>query len=203
MAASLWTRSAEEVAKDQIEEYLLRNYGPRPDSEFHGGLVKAGSSVGKLLGGLAGKRVGGYAGGALGAEAGALGGAWAAHGAYREGQLIKNILTYPENWTVDAAGAIVLVMPAPNPPSDTEDSANDADGGYLRRLPKVTGGPSPATPPSTPPQGPLSLNDAHLEYLRRLNAHRSEAPYGMQPAPPEPPGGPGMLLEYLRSNPIP
>jgi hypothetical protein len=35
---------------------------------------------------------------------------WAAHGAYREGQLIGDILSNPQDWTVDAAGAIVPVI---------------------------------------------------------------------------------------------
>jgi hypothetical protein len=114
MASDLWKKSAEEVAKDQLEDYLLSKYGPRPDGDdFHDRFVKAGSSVGKFLGGAAGARIGGAPGGFAGAEAGSLGGAWVANGAYRQGQLIKNILTHPENWTVDAAGAIVPVLPDP------------------------------------------------------------------------------------------
>ena len=119
MVSDLWKKSAEEIAKDQLEDYLLSKYGPRPDGDdFHDRFVKAGSSVGKLLGGTAGARIGGIPGGFAGAEAGSLGGAWVANGTYRQGQLIKNILTHPENWTVDAAGAIVPVLP------DTASTSN-------------------------------------------------------------------------------
>ena len=181
---NLLTRLIAQAGTNEARNYLSsHNAPPSYDDVLHDGLVGSGellgTSLGTVAGGIGGGAIGGpfgaVAGRAVLAPAGALAGAWAAHGAYREGELIRNILSHPENWTVDAAGAIVPAMPAPNPPSDTENGANDADGGYLRRLPNVAGGPSPAAPPSTPPQGPLSLNDAYLEYLRRLNAHQSQA----------------------------
>ena len=102
----------------------------------------AGIMGGEAIGGSRGAAAGGVA---LG-TAGALGGAWAAHGAYHEGQLIGNILSHPENWTVDAAGAIVPVTSAPNLSSDT-DKSNDADVRYLRRVPNTANSGSPPLPP--------------------------------------------------------
>src|SRR5258708_4589535 len=53
-------------------------------------------------------------------QAGLWEASWEQRWAPREGQLIENILSYPENWTVDAAGAIVSVTPASRPSSATK-----------------------------------------------------------------------------------
>src|SRR5579871_3690778 len=146
----LAAKTAEEVAKDQLKEYLLREYGPRPDGdELHDSFINAGSTIGGELGGLVG-RIGGRAGKIAGAGAGAVGGAWTANGVYREGQLIKNIFTHPENWTVDAAGAIVPVLPDPNSSNTNGSSSAEAQSSSP---PVQTGigtvGPSLGRPPGS------------------------------------------------------
>jgi hypothetical protein len=51
--------------------------------------------------------------------------------------------------------------------------------------------PTPSTPTPQNPQGPLSLNDAYLEYLKRLNANQPQAPaFDPNASPPlAPPDG--------------
>lgn len=222
MVSNLWTRLADDVGKDQIEDYLLSNYGPHPDGGFHDRFVKAGSSAGKLLGGLAGGRIAGPPGGFVGAEAGSPGGAWLANGAYRGGQVVGDIVTHPENWTVDAAGAIAPVMPAPATLPDT-DSAKDADGRYLVRLPRAADGPSLAPDDIAVQRGvgmigpssgapPIGLPDMRSQNPFANGIGRwssSVAPaaplYAAPPAAPtdRPRGLPGMLLDYLKNNPNP
>ncbi len=97
----------------------LSQYDPPSRGDIlHDGLVGAGKTWGGILGTAAGITGGQAVGGPYGATAGALAlgpagnlaGGWAAHGAYLQGLLINDILTHPENWTVDAAGAIVPAM---------------------------------------------------------------------------------------------
>jgi hypothetical protein len=107
------------LGKSELSNRLSRYDPPSRGDVLHDGLVGAGKTWGGVLGTAAGitggEAVGGPYGAAAGAlalaPAGSLAGGWAAHGAYLQGLLIKDILTHPENWTVDAAGAIVPAMP--------------------------------------------------------------------------------------------
>ncbi|WP_315796533.1 hypothetical protein [Bradyrhizobium sp. SZCCHNRI3043] len=108
------------IAQSQAKKETLSRYAaPRRDDVLHDGMVGSGETwggiLGATLGGIGGEMVGGLPGAVAGSVAlgtgGSLAGGWAAHGAYREGQLIREILSNPQDWTVDAAGAIVPVMP--------------------------------------------------------------------------------------------
>jgi hypothetical protein len=108
------------IAQSQAKKETLSRYAaPRRDDVLHDGMVGSGETwggiLGATLGGIGGEIVGGLPGAVAGSVAlgtgGSLAGGWAAHGAYREGQLIREILSNPQDWTVDAAGAIVPVMP--------------------------------------------------------------------------------------------
>jgi hypothetical protein len=57
-------------------------------------------------------------------------------------------------------------------PQDTFDNRN----GVASSASGPGDGSAPPTPAPQNPQGPLSLNDAYLEYLKRLNANQSQAP---------------------------
>ncbi|NPU12303.1 hypothetical protein HL666_16135 [Bradyrhizobium sp. 83002] len=112
------------IAQSQAKKETLSRYAaPRRDDVLHDGMVGSGETwggiLGATLGGIGGEIVGGLPGAVAGSVAlgtgGSLAGGWAAHGAYREGQLIREILTNPQDWTVDAAGAIVPVMPPADP----------------------------------------------------------------------------------------
>jgi hypothetical protein len=150
---NLLTRLMTQVGKSELENYLVSRYAPPiRDDVLHDGLVGSGETLGGILGTTAGYLGGRAVAGPRGAIAGstflaplgALAGGWAAHGAYRQGQLIQNILSQPENWSVDAAGAIVPVTPDPHPPSDP-------DARYLRRTPNITDSNSPRPAATLPP----------------------------------------------------
>ena len=219
---NLLTRLIAQIAKHEAKSNLLSYYGPPSRGDvLHDGLVGAGNTWGGILGTAAGAVGGEAAGGPRGAIAGsvalgtmgALGGAWAAHGAYREGQLIRDILSHPENWSVDAAGAIVPVMPAPNLLSNTNEP-NDA-GGADEHSPAAlytsqslqggagTVGQNDSEPPvrflGSRIQNPLG--DGMADWNSSVDP--SNPQYFAQPAPSQQqPGGlPGLMLDYLRDNP--
>ncbi|WP_340672441.1 hypothetical protein [Bradyrhizobium ottawaense] len=110
--------------KGELSKTLAQYDPPSRGDILHDGLVGAGKTWGGILGTAAGITGGEAVGGPYGATAGALAlapagtlaGGWAAHGAYLQGLLINDILTHPENWTVDAAGAII-----PAPPKSAND----------------------------------------------------------------------------------
>lgn len=123
---NLLARLVAMAGKGELSNRLSQFDPPSRGDILHDGLVGAGQTWGNVLGAAAGitggQAVGGpygaIAGGAALAPAGSLAGGWAAHGAYLQGLLIKDILTHPEDWTVDAAGAIIPAAPrtANDPP---------------------------------------------------------------------------------------
>jgi hypothetical protein len=162
---NLLTRLIAQIAKNEAQKDIVSQYGPSSrDDILHDGLVGVGKTWGGILGTAAGimggEAIGGPRGAAVGGvalgPAGALGGAWVAHGAYRESQLIGNILSHPDNWTVDAAGAIVPVTSAPNVSLDT-DASNDADSRYSRRMPNTADSGSPPLPSSGAGERPAAV----------------------------------------------
>ena len=233
---NLLTRLIAQISKSEARNHLFSNLAPPSYGDvLHDGLVGSGETLGSILGTTAGYLGGETIGGPLGAIAGpalleppaALAGGWAAHGVYRGGQLIGNILSHPEGWTVDAAGAIVPVMTAPNLPSASNEP-NDADARYLRRIPK-TGSESPQLPsdgasvPSTTQSqqngfGTIGQSDgaAPIRYLSSRYANplgngmggwqsstgdfNSPQPARSAPSTDEPGGLLGMLLDHLRNN---
>lgn len=233
---NLLTRLIAQISKHEARNHLFSNLPPPSYGDvLHDGLVGSGKTLGGILGAttgyLGGQAIGGARAGIIGSgllEApGALAGGWAGHGVYREGQLIGNILSHPENWTVDAAGAIVPVVTAPNLPSASNEP-NDADARYLRRVPKTDSG-SPQLPsdgaaaPSTPQSlqngfGTIGQSDGAppIPYLSSRYANplgdgmggwqsstsdfNSQQPAPSAPSTDEPGGLLGMLLDHLRKN---
>jgi len=176
--------------KGELSKRLSQYDPPSRGDILHDGLVGAGKTWGGVLGTAAGITGGEAVGGPYGATAGALAlapagslaGGWAAHGAYLQGLLIKDILSHPENWTVDAAGAIV---PA---------------------------GPTLATDPSRQSANRSSVFDVGAPALRYASAPTartddfsvatSGAP-GTDPSKLVPQAGGllGMIQDYMRNNP--
>ncbi|MCS3726494.1 hypothetical protein [Bradyrhizobium betae] len=168
----------------------LSQYDPPSRGDIlHDGLVGAGKTWGGILGTAAGITGGEAVGGPYGATAGALAlapagnlaGGWAAHGAYLQGLLINDILTHPENWTVDAAGAIVPAMPA---------IAADAPRQSANRSSVFDTGASP-----------LQYSPASKARTGGVPTMISAVP-GMDPLKPAPQAGGllGMLQDYMRDN---
>jgi hypothetical protein len=121
--------------KGELAKALAQYDPPSRGDILHDGLVGAGKTWGGILGTAAGITGGEALGGPYGATAGAfalgsagtLAGGWAAHGAYLQCLLINDILTHPEDWTVDAAGAIVPAAPkAENDPPRQNASRSSA-----------------------------------------------------------------------------
>lgn len=167
------------IVKGEAQKKLISRYAPPShDDILHDGLVGAGELWGGILGGAAGGLggealggpVGGIAGGVALGSAGALAGGWGAHGAYRGGQLIKEILSHPENWTVDAAGAIVPVMPAP--PSDDDHPARPAGEPPVRFV--------RSRPANVPGEG---MDNWSAPYLKGNATDRQDAGASSGPAP--------------------
>lgn len=132
---NLFSKLVTAIGRHEAIKYLNQDRPPSYDDVLHDGLVGAGEVVGTALGTTAGYLGGRAVGGGLGATAGSialgslghLAGGWAGHIGYLQGPLIKDIISHPQNWTVDAAGAIVPVMPAPAARSDASD-LNGVDG---------------------------------------------------------------------------
>jgi len=176
--------------KGELSNRLSQYDPPSRDDILHDGLVGVGKTWGGVLGAAAGiaggEAVGGpygaVAGGTVLAPAGSLAGGWAAHGAYLQGLLINDILAHPENWTVDAAGAIVPAIPG---------IANDASRQSASRSSVFDTGAPP------------------LQYSPAPDARTNGVPmtiFGMPGADPMKPvpqsgGLPGMLQDYMRNNP--
>jgi hypothetical protein len=165
--ANFLARLIAHIAKVEGKKELSQYAPPSQGDILHDGLVGAGWTWGGILGSAAGvvggEAVGGPLGGAAGGAAltpaGALAGGWAAHGTYREGQLIRDILSHPENWTVDAAGAIVPVTQDQSPASDANSPARaePAPSGAARPATKAglaSSIPAPADPSSSVPASP-------------------------------------------------
>jgi hypothetical protein len=168
----------------------LSQYDPPTRGDIlHDGLVGAGKTWGGVLGTAAGITGGEAVAGPYGAAAGALAlgpagnlaGGWAAHGAYLQGLLIDDILRHPENWTVDAAGAIVPAMPtiAADPPRQSESRSSVFD----------TGAPA--------------IQHSPAQSERTDGVPMNFGVPGMYPLKPAPQAGglPGMLQDYMRNNP--
>ncbi|QOG17259.1 hypothetical protein [Bradyrhizobium sp. SEMIA] len=176
--------------KGELSKRLSQYDPPSRGDILHDGLVGAGKTWGGILGTAAGITGGEAVGGPYGATAGALAltpagslaGGWAAHGAYLQGLLINDILTHPENWTVDPAGAIVPAMPiiATDPPRQSPNRSSAFDTG-------------------APP----------LRYFPAPNARTDGIPMmisgtpGSDPSKPVPQAGGllGMIQDYMRNNP--
>jgi hypothetical protein len=208
---NLLTRIIAQIAKSEAKKDLLSQYGPPShDDILHDGLVGAGETWGGVLGTAAGVMGGEAEGGPPGALAGgfalgptgALAGGWAAHGAYLGGQLIRDILSRPENWTVNAAGAIVPIPQGPALPSNSNGSMG-AGAQYPRSGPVGNTYKSPSNvfdtgAPPTPFVPPASQNapGGIPGLMSEIGA--------IDPSNPDwpPPGGlPGLMLEYLRNDP--
>lgn len=154
VAENLIARLINIIAQGQTKKELLSRYAPPSRGDvLHDGMVGSGKTWGGILGGAAGwaggQAVGGLPGAVVGSTAlgagGSLAGGWAAHGAYREGQLIRDILSNPQDWTVDAAGAIVPVTrQSPVESNRGDTSAPDMKGS---RAPQPT--PSMSSDPSS------------------------------------------------------
>jgi len=140
-SGNLVTKVINMIAQSQAKKLALSRYAaPRRGDVLHDGMVGSGETWGGILGGtagwLGGQAVGGLPGAIAGSAAltagGSLAGGWGAHGAYREGQLIGDILSNPQDWTVDAAGAIVPVMP-PSARRCRASARHRHDAGYERQ----------------------------------------------------------------------
>jgi len=232
----LVARIIAQVGKKEAMNYVLSHYAPpRLDDVLHDGLVDSGSTIGSILGatagvlggGTIGGRPGAIAGGAILAPAGSLAGAWAAHGAYREGQVINNIITHPENWSVDAAGAIVPVLPDPDS-SSTTNQPNDAGSqsvtpaqGDAATIAAGESGPStrflasrrlnsngePITPWRFPSVGPSPSTQPAASQAAHPDIPVSTPPTfqvgypTIGPSNGAPPAGlAGLMAQYMRSN---
>lgn len=233
------TRFVTPIAKAGTKDCLASHHAPPAFGDIvHDGLVSSGQTWGGIFGGavgtVAGEMLAGpygaAAGGLAGTAAGAVAGGWAGHGAYRQGQVINNILTHPSNWTVDAAGAIVPVME----PNDARPATGQAEfeDGMVAPLPppsrstpldNITAQPNAAPPPwQTLP--PLSAGTPQARHSSLLATRAPPVAY-LPPAPqdkaggilgmlidaghfdpanpdrPAPGGLPGFIQEYLRNNP--
>ncbi|CCE04618.1 hypothetical protein BRAS3843_110001 [Bradyrhizobium sp. STM 3843] len=226
------------IAQGQTKKELLSRYAPPSRGDvLHDGMVGSGKTWGGILGGAAGwaggQAVGGLPGAVVGSTAlgagGSLAGGWGAHGAYREGQLIRDILSNPQDWTVDAAGAIVPVTP--QSPAASNQGDRDVPDMKGARAPQPTpsmssdpsGSASWAAPSSTPAAWPWwaqpnlgVLPPAGLSGVPTAAAPPTHRPGGIpgmiadltgrdvsDPTQSQPPAGGllGMIQEYMRSNP--
>lgn len=169
----------------------LSQYDPPSRGDIlHDGLVGMGKTWGGVLGTAAGITGGEAVGGPYGAAAGALAlapagnlaGGWVAHGAYLQGLLIKDILTHPENWTVDAAGAIVPAMPtiATDPPRQSPNHSSVFDTG----APPLQSSPAPKAGTNGVPM--MSSGMPGMDALKRV---------------PQAGGLLGMIQDYMSNNP--
>jgi hypothetical protein len=111
---NLLARLIAKIAQHEATKDILSKYGPPSRGDIlHDGLVGAGETWGGILGTAGGITGGEALGGPPGAIAGglalekpgALGAGWAAHGAYRAGEMVRDFLSHLENPTVGAAGA--------------------------------------------------------------------------------------------------
>lgn len=206
------------IGRQEAIKYLGQDRPPAYDDVLHDGLVGSGEVVGTALGTTAGVLGGHAIGGVPGAVAGSvalgslghLAGGWAGHIGYLQGPLIKDIISHPENWTVDAAGAIVPVMPPAAAPPDANNS-NDSGGQPVRRLstkwdavqPSSAGrsaaGFRPGVFDTGAPSLPFVTSTSTLGGVPGLLAEAglTDPRY---PGSPEPSGLPGLILQYLRSN---
>jgi hypothetical protein len=216
MAMGSLARSIVEIGKNEAKSDLLSAYGPPSRDDFlHDAFVRAGGMLGGLLGG----GVGGMAGTAMGsplagAAAGvalmppaALAGAWAAHGTYLQGLLAKDIVTHPENWTVDAAGALV---PVTQPPTNGDSSTGART---LSGFPKTSTIGSSAPPIDGPAANDVFVRDSAaaagvpsrrnvFEYgFPEVNSARpSVFDTGTSPVPSTPQNGAGGLPGMIASQ---
>lgn len=125
--------------KGELAKTLAQYDPPSRGDILHDSLVGARKDLGRYSRNCAGLTGGEALGGPYGAAAGALAlapagtlaGGWAAHGAYLQGLLINDILTHPEDWTVDAAGAIIPATPkiANDLPPQNASGSSASDGG--------------------------------------------------------------------------
>lgn len=109
---NLLARLIAQIAKHEATNEILSKYGPPSRGDIlHDGLVGAGETWGGILGTAGGITGGEALGGPPGAAAGAvtlgptdaLAGGWAAHGAYRVGEMVRDFLSHLENPTVGTA----------------------------------------------------------------------------------------------------
>lgn len=176
--------------KGELSKRLSQYDPPSRGDILHDGLVGTGKTWGGILGTAAGITGGEAVGGPYGATAGALAlapagalaGGWAAHGAYLQGLLINDILTHPENWTVDAAGAIVPAMPtiATDPLRQSPNHSSVFDAG--------------APPLQSSPAPKAAMNGLPM---------MTSGVRGTDPLKPVPQAGGllGMIQDYMSNNP--
>jgi hypothetical protein len=156
----------------------------------------AGGLGGEALGGPGGALAGGLA---LG-SAGALAGGWGAHGAFLEGQFIRDILSHPENWTVDAAGAIVPMPPAPARPSSADESGRA--GGLYQPQRQMTADFPPLSPPGPIPYLPKVPQSAPGGIPGLMVSITGSDPSNSGNCYPPTGGLLGLIQEYMRNNAI-
>jgi hypothetical protein len=155
------------LGKHEVEKYLSQYDPPSRGDILHDGLVGIGKTWGGILGTAAGiiggEPVAGPFGGAAGGFtlglAGERAGAWGGHGAYLGGQLVNNILSHPENWTVDAAGAIVPATDnsAASLPQEMPSASNESKAKQSMTPPVQTGAPSSPHAPTAPRPNAMGL----------------------------------------------
>jgi hypothetical protein len=212
---NLLARLLAETAKSKAEAELLSQHGPPSRSDIlHDGLVGVGKTWGGILGTTAGIMGGEAVGGPLGAivggavlgPTGALAGGWGAHGAYFEGQLIQDILSHPEYWTVDAAGAIV--------PATQGSTFRSNENGSIRagaQLQQSSGGPAASNelvrdsavangPAPSGQMGPVGSGSRQLS-SRVFDAGAGSSSFNSY-VPQNAPGGlPGLMASVMGNNP--
>ena len=204
---------AAQIAKKAATRHLEIQGPPAYGDVLHDGLVQSGKTIGSALGGAAGwwggRALGGPGGGVAGMTAlGSLGrhaGGWAGHIAYLQGPVIKDILSHPDNFTVDAAGAIV---PRLLPVSSTPDVASEVGTQLGRRQHGSTGMVQVAASPGEEGQSVFDTGASSIPFLRPTNGPGglpdllSEVSFidPHSPAPPAPGGLLGLLQDTFRTN---
>jgi hypothetical protein len=216
--ANLFPKLIAQIAKIEANQYLDRYRPPSYDDVLHDGLVGSGEMLGTTAGMVGGAAIGGLPGAIAGpgvlAPLGALAGGWVGHGAYHEGRLIKDIISHSENWTVDAAGAIVPVMPPSAAPSNT----NYSNGSGTQPVRPSSPVRNSAQPSASGDQSTVgyrsSVFDTGAPPLSFVTSPSRDTPGGLPgllaeagfsdpryPNSPTPGGLPRLILEYLRTDP--
>ncbi|WP_315756146.1 MULTISPECIES: hypothetical protein [unclassified Bradyrhizobium] len=187
------------IAQSQAKKKALSRYAaPRRDDVLHDGMVGSGETwggiLGATLGGIGGEMVGGLPGAFAGSVAlgtgGSLAGGWAAHGAY--------ILSTPQDWTVDAAGAIVPVMP----PADRDAAPRQGAARPSRMVDNSSSLPWWAQPDleTRSASGAAAGRPGSFPGLIAGTSNTS----AMDPASLQSPAGGllGMIQDYMRTHPV-
>lgn len=203
------TRLIAQIAKHEATKEILSEYGPPSRGDIlHDGVVGAGETWGGILGSTAGITGGEALGGPPGAIAGgfglgstgALAGGWAAHGAYRAGEMVRDFLSHLENSTVGATGA---TTPATDSPA-LSPSIRVVSSPYRDPLGSIVAGSKSAADDFSPQQRPQPVQK--LQGARAPSVFDTGTSPAMLPSPAanEPRGLPGLMADaglFDSSNP--